>query len=238
MKQVKGALIVAVMVLTTLALEAAPASAALNHDAAITGKVSSNSGAKLSGLTVQAKSSTGKLYTTHSDSKGRFYLSGLPKGKYGLKFSDRVGLNPCPEKTCSDEFNPYLKTEWLGDAATYSASTKIRLSQGEKHTGVRVLVDHYARLTGHVQINGRPATYDDGITIERLAANGKVQSSQAANSSFFEDIETRGNYRLRVSSSTGSFAPFYVTDPRDGNSVFHIAGVEKITAIPIVVTSP
>lgn len=219
-------------VMSPAVAEAAPATAS------ITGKALSNSGEKLKGLTVQAKSTKGVLYTTTTDAKGRFYLTGLDAGTYGIKFSDRVGLYPCPEgPNCSDKFRPYLTTEWLGDAKSFATSEKVTVKAGEKHTGVRALVDHYGRLSGPVIVNGRPGTIDDHVVIDEYK-NGKKVGGLLTEGRFFKDIESGGNYRLRVSSTRNAFAPFYIVDPRDGNTTFHSDGIEKITGIAINVTIP
>jgi hypothetical protein len=215
---------------------APPALAAADAPAAITGTVLSNAGTPIVGLTVQAKSSTGLLVTTTSGLHGHFALTGLRPGTYSLKFSDRVGL--CPVVLCISETETHLTTEWLGDATRFATAKKIRLSAGEKYTGVRELVDQSARLTGRVTVNGRPARPSDGVAIDRITSRGVVQDSQLASATFFEDIENTDNYRLRVSSTSNAFTPFYVVDPRDGNTVFHIARVEKITGISISVTIP
>lgn len=88
---------------------------AASPSASITGRVFSNGGEELKGVTVQAKSTTGDLYTSHSDAKGRFYLKELKGGTYGLKFSDRAGLFPCEAGPCSGGFTDRGVTEWLGD---------------------------------------------------------------------------------------------------------------------------
>ncbi|MDM4762181.1 carboxypeptidase-like regulatory domain-containing protein [Galbitalea sp. SE-J8] len=223
--------VVGATVVSPLSAEAAPTSAA------ITGRVLTNGGAVVKGATVQARRSHGAVTTTHTDSKGRFYLTGLKPGTYGLKFSDHVGLNPCETTPCKKGLSPYFTTEWLGDSATFAGSTKITIRAGDKHTGVRELFDHYARLSGPVLVNGRSATAKDGVVVTLETKAGKTIGSLFASKTFFEDVTKPGNYRIRVSSRTDAFAPFYVTDPRDGNSVFHLDGIEKITGIKIAASA-
>jgi hypothetical protein len=225
--------IAGVLVASLGGIIAPPLAAHAAAPASITGRVLSNGGEILKGVTVQAKNTTGELYTTLSDSKGRFYLTGLKSGTYGLKFSDRVGLFPCLESSC---FKNGV-TEWLGDSPSFSDSDKIALFAGQKHTGVRVLFDTQARLSGQVTVNGRPSTIDDGVAV-KWYRNGKTFGASLTEGSWYADAERVGNYRFRVYSTNDAFAPFWIVDPRDGNTTFHIDLIEKITGIPVAVSIP
>jgi len=213
------------------------AAQAASPSASITGRVLSNGGEAVTGVTVQAKSTTGVLYTTHSNSKGRFSLTGLRSGTYGVKFSDRIGLFPCPDGPCPEGITDHGTTEWLGDSPSFSMSEKIKLTTGEKHTGVRALFDRQARLSGPVTVNGHPSTDADNVAITYYR-NGKVFGAGLTEGFWFADAERVGNYRFRVHSTTGAFAPFWIVDPRDGNTTFHIDLIEKITGIRVAVTAP
>lgn len=225
--------IVGILAATLGGAVVAPVAAnASTPNASITGRVLTNGGEVLKGVTVQAKSTKGALYTTSSDSKGRFYLTGLKAGTYGVKFSDRVGLFPCVETAC------FIKgvTEWLGDSPSFSESNKITLSAGEKHTGVRALFDTQARVSGRVTVDGRASTIDDHVAI-KWYRNGKSFGASLTEGAWYADAERVGNYRFRVYSTTDAFEPFWIVDPRDGNTTFHLDLIEKITGVTVALTT-
>ncbi|MDM4762177.1 hypothetical protein QT381_04050 [Galbitalea sp. SE-J8] len=103
---------------------------------------------------------------------------------------------------------------------------------GEEHPGHRE-----PGLSGPVTIDDHSARGKDGVGVDLLTTAGKKVGSLLATGTFFEDVSRVGNYRIRVSWSSDAFEPFFVTDPRDGNSVFHPDGIEKITGIAIAIAT-
>ncbi|MFT4122856.1 MAG: carboxypeptidase regulatory-like domain-containing protein [Microbacteriaceae bacterium] len=205
---------------------------ATDATAAITGKVvDAADGTRIAGVTVFARSTSGRTASTVTNSRGEFYLTGLRSGTYAVKFTDKTGLIQADGS--SERF--HYTTEWLGDSVSRSTSDTITLSSGEKHSGVRELIGTGSRATGRVYIDGRPATVADGVRI-RIAYGDKQTVIRAAPTFTLNGVHA-DNYRIRVVSATGSFDPVYVVDPRDGNTVFHLNGVDKVTGLRADITT-
>ena len=190
----------------------------------ITGTVVDTSGKPVGSIKVTAKDDSGVAVTGRTDALGRFYLFGLAPSTYGLKFSAFNG-----ERV-------RFASEWLGDALSYTGSTKIRIGAGDKKSGVREVIGTGSDISGRISIDGRPATASDGIIVSgpKVGNGDGVASVSAAPSFHFHDVDF-GNQILTVSSSTGAFAPFRLVDPRDGNTVFHVNGVDKVAGVHGVV---
>ena len=226
------------VVLALTLLGTVPAASAAASTGSISGKVFTVEGdhnTLLSGMKVQAKSSKAKVYTTRSRPDGTFTFGALRAGTYSIKVTDDKGHVTC-DGGCSN--TQYYKTEWLGGATSFSAAEKIRLSAGEKHTGVRVAIGAGSTLDGKVVVNGHNATKSDGAAIN-IFENGKLgdYGSVVRPRFGFSEIPA-GNYRLQVSSTTGSFPTFWAVDETDGNTTFHLNGVNAIRNIRIEVTTP
>lgn len=211
------------------------AAAADTYSASISGHVLDNAGAPVRGATIQAITARGGVHSTTSDARGRFAVNGLAAGTYALKFSDHVGLYSCPEGPCAPGEDRF-RTEWLGDAPTMGKSETITLTSGEKHTGVRELFDHDARISGEVTLDGHLATINDGVIISTYR-DGRKTGGLLGAGRWFADIQRVGNYRFRVTSYTHQFKPFWIVDPRDGNTTFHSDRIEKITGVSVDATT-
>jgi len=226
-------------VLLALALLGAiPGASAAASTASISGKVfivEGDHNKLLSGMKVQAKSSKAKVYTTRSSSSGTFTFKGLKAGTYSIKVTDDKGHVTC-DGGCSN--TQYYKTEWLGGATSYSSATKITLSAGDTRTGVRVAIGAGSELEGKVVVNDHNATKSDGVAVN-VFENGKLgdYGSVVRPRFGFSEIPA-GNYQLQVSSTTGSFPTFWAVDETDGNTTFHLNGVNAIRNIRIEVTTP
>ncbi|MDM4762626.1 carboxypeptidase-like regulatory domain-containing protein [Galbitalea sp. SE-J8] len=226
---------------TGAALVIGPGALAANASApsaAITGKVVASligqKGATArAGISVKAESTSGRVYTTRTNSAGEFFLSGTAAGTYSIRFGDTVGHRQCDGGCGSTK---YFHAEWLGDATSFAAAERIVLASGEKHTGVREVIGERSRITGTVTKNGKAVKGTDvRISAESISSDKKY--ALVPGPRFYFDV-LKGNYRIKVYSASHAFASFYVTDPEDGNQVFHANGVDKRTGLKVDVVAP
>jgi hypothetical protein len=194
---------------------------------------------RIAGVSVWAKNTKGEKVSDVTDSRGRFHLRGLKPGTYGIKFSDVRGLIPCPDDCFDDgkdrDYGHY-KTEWLGDKTSFAKSDKIAVRAGDHVSGYRVLIGTSSRLTGKIFIDGKPAKNSDKIKLVATRLEDGSRSGGQPSTEFHFNAHP-GNYRLRVSSSTTNFEPFFIVDKADGNTVFHLNGVDKRTGVRVNITT-
>ncbi|MDM4762641.1 carboxypeptidase-like regulatory domain-containing protein [Galbitalea sp. SE-J8] len=216
---------IALSLAATVAIPAVPAAFASADSAAITGRVVGLHGVQ-SGVSVWAKSAKGVTASTITNSHGTFVLDNLRPSTYALKFSDPRGLIRYSEAPT----NAHYRTEWLGGNTSFRSSDTITLKAGEKHSGVREVIGVASSISGHVYVNGRPAKSSDNVALEAFDADKPITGKFVGGT--YHLYFNAGNYRLRVRSTVGAFATFYVIDPADGNRVFHMNGSNIHITIP------
>jgi hypothetical protein len=235
MKRFPVAILAAATLVGTILVGGAPAATAATASATITGKViaydpslhnDKDGIAGIAGISVNARGKNGTVYSTRTRAGGTFTLRVAP-GTYGIKFSDRVGHIYC-DGGCSGKI--YNKTEWLGDATSYAASEKVVAKAGKKTTGIRVLMAETASISGAITVDGAVPTSLDVQVIIR-SVDGKRRHSSFTQKSKFAFSLRADNYTIKVKSRSDAFAPFFLTDPTDGNTVFHVNGVGKQTGV-------
>ncbi|CAN5270006.1 hypothetical protein BH11ACT2_BH11ACT2_09650 [soil metagenome] len=149
--------------------------------ASISGRVISDSGTPISGISV----STGTRSDT-TDAHGIFLVSKLAAGTYTLKFSDPIK-------------HRYI-SEYLGDATGRAEGQSITLLTGQKHTGVRESLTRGARITGKLTVAGRTPDTELGQLDVRLtdAAGATVARDDTAEKRFTLERVPAGSYTLSV----------------------------------------
>ena len=187
--------------------------AVLATGAKISGRVTDASGTGLDGIEVEVFRSGEGLFRPVSfvstGRDGRYEISGLPSGRFSIRFSD------------SNIGSGTFETEFYDDAPTEASAEPVALEHGDVRPGIDATMEPRGGIAGRVtdesgEVLAGICVDESNIALDRGYARSTVTDSDG--NYFFPHLE-RGDYRVHFGcSSGGDFAQEYFDDRGDFNS--------------------
>ena len=219
----------ALIVGLTAGLLAVPAPASAVGTASITGTITGDTGAPLSGVTVKLSSTTQRnLVEEVTDSAGNFTFLAVAAGSYTYQVPG---------------FSPYVPA-YLGGAAIYENATWIALAAGETRTGVDLALQRGVTISGTVTTADSTTGYLANAVVMLLTPTGSYAGFSIGDRSVgefrFVDIPA-GEYTLAAGPS---WPDYYRYAPKWWGGADRLEDAELFTLEPgdelndLVITLP